>query len=398
VFEGIKTLEELDIDNRRVLIRVDFNVPLDEGKVMDDHRIRAAIPTIKNVLERGGKPVLMTHLGRPDGERSAEYSVEPAGARLAELMNCEVILADDCIGNGARKVVQDLHDGQIALLENLRFHREETDDEQGFARALAALADAYINDAFGAAHRAHASISSVPRYMPIRGAGLLLLKELESLGKLRDNTQHPYVAVVGGAKVSEKITLLEVLLSKVDVLLIGGAMANTFLVAQGLNLGKSRVENDRLAMARSLMKKAQSRGVVLELPTDLTVAHDLESREGRVVSAREVGPEDLALDIGPATVAAFRKHIMPAAAAFWNGPMGLFENQAFAQGTLGVAQALADSRGFVVVGGGDSMSAVNQLGLGDKYGHVSTGGGASLEFLEGRILPGVEALRLSATT
>jgi phosphoglycerate kinase len=393
MLEGIRSVEGLDVDGRRVFVRVDFNVPLEDGKVTDDTRIRAALPTIKLVMERGGRPVIASHLGRPKGKPNPAYSLEPAGARLAELLGAEVLLTDDCIGDGPRKVVSDLRDGQVALLENLRFHDEEEANDENFAKELARLAEVYVNDAFGAAHRAHASVSALPKLMRERGAGLLMQGELEALGKLRDHPPKPYVAVLGGAKVSDKIAVLEALLARVDCLVIGGAMANTFLAAQGHAMGKSLVEEDKLALARTILARAQERGVAILLPSDLVVGAGTDARSGRVVKLGEIGADDMALDIGPDSVARFSESCAAAQAVFWNGPMGLFENDAFAAGTMGVAQALAKAPGFTVVGGGDSVAAVQQAKLADEFDHVSTGGGASLELLEGRKLPGVEALR-----
>ncbi len=395
----IRSIRDLNLENRRVLVRVDFNVPLtnqvNQGQapaVADDYRIRASLPTLQYILEKNGKPILMTHLGRPKGVPTPSMSVEPAGLRLAELLGREVILCDDCVGDGVRKVIGDMRDGQVVLLENLRFHPGETANDPVFAKDLATWGDVYINDAFGAAHRSHASITGVPKIMTERGAGLLLESELKALGTLRTQAKQPYIAVLGGAKVSEKITLIDVLLQQVNALVIGGAMANTFLAAQGFHMGASRVEDDKLALARSILKKADDLGVTVLLPKDMCVGASLDATTGRVVKVGELQPADIALDIGPETVAAYRQRLMRAASVFWNGPMGLFENPAFASGTEQIARILADCQAFVVVGGGDSMAAVNQLNLSAKYAHVSTGGGASLEYLEGRKLPGVEAL------
>jgi phosphoglycerate kinase len=399
VLEGIRSVRDLDLAGRKVFVRVDFNVPLDdEGNVTDDTRIRAALPTIRLVVERGGRPVLASHLGRPKGKPNPKYSLVPAGARLAELLGAEllgaeVLFAHDCIGDGPRKVVNDLREGQVALLENLRFHAEEEANDEAFAKELAKLCEVYVDDAFGAAHRAHASVSALARLMRDRGAGLLMEKELAALGKLRDEPPHPYVAVLGGAKVSDKIAVLEALLARVDTLVIGGAMANTFLAAQGRSMGRSRVEEDKLALARTILARAEERKVGFLLPVDLVVADSLDAASGRVVPVTDVGPEDMALDIGPDTVERFAAPIGAAKAVFWNGPMGLFENAAFAQGTLGVAKAVGGAPGFSVVGGGDSVAAVEQADMAGQFDHVSTGGGASLELLEGRKLPGVEALR-----
>jgi phosphoglycerate kinase len=315
------------------------------------------------------------------------------GAVLAELLRAEVLLTDDCISDAAGKIVNDLRDGQVALLENLRFHAAEESNDEAFARELAKLADVYVNDAFGAAHRAHASVSALPKLFRERGVGLLMEQEITALEQLRTANAHPYVAVLGGAKVSDKIGVLEALIERVDALLIGGAMANTFLAAQGKSLGKSLVETDKLPLARSVLQRAEARKVKLLLPVDLVVAQSIKDTSGHVVDADGVSANDMALDIGPKTVEAYRQVILPAKALFWNGPMGLFENAPFAEGTFGVARAGADCSGFTVVGGGDSVAAINQAGLASRYKHVSTGGGASLEFLEGRPMPGIEAVR-----
>ena len=393
MLEGIRSVRDLDVDGRRVFVRVDFNVPLDDGAVTDDTRIRAALPTIRYLMENGGRPVLASHLGRPKGKAKPELSLEPAGTRLAELLDCEVLLADDCIGDGPRKVVNDLRDGQVALLENLRFHEGEEEDDEGFAKELARMGEVYVNDAFGAAHRAHASVSALPGLMRHKGAGLLMQAELDALGTLRDDPPKPYVAVLGGAKVSDKIGVIEALMGRVDTLVIGGAMANTFLAAQGREVGKSLVEEDKLALARTLLTRAEERGMSLLLPIDVVVASSVDSDAGRTVPVTEIGASDMALDIGPKSVERFAEAMKDAKAVFWNGPMGLFENEPFSHGTLGVAEAIAAAPGFTVVGGGDSVAAVQQANMADRFDHVSTGGGASLELLEGRTLPGVEALR-----
>lgn len=393
--EGIRSVRELPVEGRRVFVRVDFNVPLEGGKITDDTRIRGAVPTLRHLLERGARVVIASHLGRPKGAPDPKYSMEPAAARLAELMGVEVLLADDCVGDGPRKVVQDLREGQIACLENLRFHAEEEKNDPQFAAELAKLADAYVNDAFGAAHRAHASVAALPKLLRDRGAGFLMESELDALGRIaKGDVQRPYVAVLGGAKVSDKIAVLEALLGRVDALIIGGAMANTFLAAKGSSMGKSLVEQDKLALARTIMQRAAERKVDLLLPDDFVVGSDVKASSGRPASPDEIGAEEMALDIGPQSVDAFAKKLRAARTIFWNGPMGLFENDAFAAGTRGIAKAMSEVPGaFTVVGGGDSVAAVQEAGLAEKFSHVSTGGGASLELLEGRKLPGVEALR-----
>jgi phosphoglycerate kinase len=390
---NLRMLQDLDVVGRVVFVRVDFNVPLEGTKVTDDTRIRAAIPTIKAIMEKGGRVLLASHLGRPKGKAKPEFSLEPAALRLAELMNVEVLLADDCVGDGARKVVTDLRDTQIAMLENLRFHAAEEEDDETFARELAKLAEVYVNDAFGCSHRAHASVHALPKLMHQRAAGLLVHKEVAALEKLRSNPDHPFVAVLGGAKVSDKIEVIEALMERVDELLIGGAMANTFLAAQGLNVGKSRIEEDKLALARTLIQKAEAKNIQLVLPTDVLVAESLQATSGKATDVNVIAASEMALDIGPRSIQAYGERLRRAKSVFWNGPMGLFENPAFSAGSFGVARAMADCTGFTVVGGGDSVAAVQAAGLSDRYTHVSTGGGASLELIEGKKLPGVEVLR-----
>jgi len=390
---SLRGIEELELKGRRTFIRVDFNVPLEDGRVTDDSRIVAALPTIRHAMSEGAQVVLASHVGRPKGKRVPELSLEPMAARLAELIEGEVLLTDDCLSEAASKIVGDLRDGQVALLENLRFREGEEANDEGFARELAKLCDVYINDAFGAAHRAHASVSALPRLVPDRGIGMLMAREVEALERLRNDPPHPFVAILGGAKVSDKIGVLEALMERVDSLLIGGAMANTFLAAQGLDMGRSRVEEDKLALARTLLVKARERGVDVILPTDVVVADGLDATEGMAVRTHEVPADQMALDIGPLTVEAFARVIEPAAAVLWNGPAGLFESAPFAAGSLGIARAGARCKGFTVVGGGDSVAAVNQAGLAADFDHVSTGGGASLEYLEGKQLPGLEAVR-----
>ncbi len=394
LLDRVTPVDAVPVASRRVFVRVDFNVPMrPDGTVSDDTRIREALPTIQHLIGQGARVVLASHLGRPKKGPDAKYSLAAAGERLAELLAMDVVLTDDCIGDGARKVVSDLRDGRVALLENLRFHAGEEANDEAFARELARLADIYVCDAFGAVHRAHASVEALPKLVPTRAAGLLLMKELKALGGLLSSPARPYVAVLGGAKVSDKIDVIEALLQRVDTLLIGGAMANTFLAARGKPMGRSLVESDKLAAARDLIERARTRKVDLVLPVDLVTAPGLDATEGRVVDLDGVGDGDMALDIGPKTVNLFADRLSLAQTTFWNGPMGLFEKAPFAAGTLGVAKAMAISSGFTVVGGGDSVAAVQQAGLASRFSHVSTGGGASLELLEGRKLPGVEALR-----
>ncbi len=391
---AIRSIADLALEGETLFIRADFNVPLDGSVVSDDTRIRASLPTINYALQAGAKVVLASHLGRPSGKPDPALSMEPVGARLAELLDGgEVVLTDDCIGDGARKVIQDLREGHVALLENLRFHPEEKANDEHFARSLGEYCSAYVNDAFGAAHRAHASVAALPRLFEQRAAGLLMLKELEVLDQLRGDAPRPYLAVLGGAKVGDKIGIIDMLLHKVDALLIGGAMANTFLAAKGHRMGKSLVESDKLPIARSLMTTASERGVDLLLPIDVRVADSTDATQARTVSVRDVPDGAMALDIGEATARNYRERLRRARAIFWNGPMGLFENPAFAEGTFMIAKAVADCPGFSVVGGGDSVAAAVQAGLADRFDHVSTGGGASLQYLQGESLPGVEALR-----
>jgi phosphoglycerate kinase len=391
---AIKTINELDIGGRRVFIRVDFNVPLNtNGAVADDTRIRESLPTIKLAIERGARVVLASHLGRPKGKPEKKYSLEPVAARLAELIDADVALTDEPVGDGARKVVNDLHAGAVALLENLRFAPGEEANDEGFARALAGYTDVYVNDAFGTAHRAHASTAGITKFVADKGIGLLMEREVKFLGRLLGEVERPFVTIIGGAKVSDKIGVLENLLARIDQLLIGGAMANTFLKAKGGKLGRSLVEEDKLAIARAFLKKAEDANVDVLLPRDVVAAAGTKAESGRVVQAMSV-PEDLAaLDIGPETARGFADAITRAKTIFWNGPMGVFESEPFAAGTMAVAEAVASARGALsVVGGGDSVAAVHKSGVADKITHISTGGGASLEFLEGKKLPGLAAL------
>jgi phosphoglycerate kinase len=392
----IRSIEQLDIGGKRLFIRVDFNVPLDKKtrKVKDDARIRAALPTIRYALSRKAKAILASHLGRPDGKVVPEMSLEPAGARLSQLLGQDVIFADDCVGDGVKKLVGELREGQVLLLENLRFHPEEEANDDGFSRELASLCEAYVDDAFGTVHRAHASTVGMVKYVPQRGAGFLVLAELKHLQPLLKGAPKPYLAILGGAKVSDKIKVIEQLLSKVDALLIGGAMAYTFLSARGVPVGASRVEKDKIDVARRILDKAAQSRVEVLLPVDHVVAKEPKAGVPTQVVA-QIPEGMLGLDIGPKAREQYRQRILGAKTVFWNGPMGLFEVSEFAAGTLAVAEALAEatSRGArTVVGGGDSAAACAEMGMADKVTHVSTGGGASLEFLEGRELPGIKAL------
>jgi phosphoglycerate kinase len=393
--EGIVPIRDLPIENKRVFIRVDFNVPLEGGKITDDSRIKEALPTIKHALDRGARVILASHLGRPKPGKTAGLGMEPVGLRLAELLGVEVHVPEDCIGDAAKKVVYDLRTGQLVLLENLRFHPEEEKDDEGFAKELEKLADVYVDDAFGAVHRAHASVHALAKLYRQRGCGFLLEKEIAALGNLVTSPEKPYVAVLGGAKVSDKIAVLDSLLEKVSSILIGGAMANTFLAAKGLDVKASKVEGDKLALARTIMEKAKNKNVELLLPSDVVVAASIEASEGRIVEANAIPDGTMALDIGPKSVADFAKRFEKAKTVFWNGPMGLFEKAPFASGTFGIARAMAASSAFTVVGGGDSAAAVHAAGgdVASKMKHISTGGGASLELIEGKKLPGIEVLR-----
>ena len=398
----IKTIDQVEVTGKRVFLRVDFNVPLAEkgGQmvVADDTRIRETLPTIQALVQRGARVILASHLGRPKGKRDPKQSLEPAGAKLAELLNQDVILTDDCIGDGAKHVVFSLRDGQIALLENLRFHKEEEEGDEGFAMKLASFAQVYINDAFGAAHRAHASITGVPARLAEKhekAAGYLMEKEIKFLSKLLGEVARPYVAILGGAKVSDKIAVLEKFFQRVDTLIIGGAMANTFLAAKGYNLGNSKVEADRLPYIRSLLQQAELKNIDILLPEDLIGAEKIDADQGTAFDVKNFPPELAAFDIGPKSVKLFRERLLKAKTVFWNGPMGVFERKPFEAGTAGVAKAVAECIGTTVVGGGDSAAAIAQVGLSHKITHVSTGGGASLEFLEGKELPGLTALEIN---
>ena len=385
------SITDLELSARRAFVRVDFNVPLKNGVIGDDTRIRASLPTIKYALERGATVVLASHLGRPKGKPAQELSLAPIATRLSELLGQPVIFADDCIGEPATKAVAG---GKVILLENLRFHAEEEKNDPAFAKALASLADVYVNDAFGAAHRAHASVEGITHHMHQAAAGLLMQRELKYLGEALDQPDRPFVAILGGAKVSDKIEVIENLLGKVDRLIIGGAMAYTFLKSRGVPVGRSLVEDDKLDAARAITASAAKRGIPLELPVDHVVTDKVEA--GRV---NEVLPIDspaigdrLGVDIGPATSERYAGFVRNAKTVVWNGPMGVFEIDAFAGGTNAVAHAVASVAGMTIIGGGDSIAAIRKAGMADQVTHISTGGGASLEFLGGRVLPGVAAL------
>ena len=388
-----KTIRDIDLKGKRVIVRVDFNVPQDkEGKITDDNRIVGALPTIKYLVEQNAKVVLMSHLGRPKGEFNMKYSLAPAALRLSELLGRPVKMAKDVIGEDADRIVASLKEGEVCLLENLRFHNEEEKNDPDFARKLSGYGDIYVNDAFGTAHRAHASTEGVAHYLPAV-SGFLIEKELKFLGGAVEHPDRPFVAILGGAKVSDKIGVINNLLEKVDVLIVGGGMAYTFIKAQGGEIGKSLLEADRLEYALEMLEKAKEKGVKLLLPED-SVAADAYSNDAniQVVDSYKIPEGYLGLDIGPKAQKAFAEAIRGAKTVVWNGPMGVSEMSNFAAGTVAVAKAMAESDAVTIIGGGDSAAAVVQLGFGDKMSHISTGGGASLEFLEGLELPGVAAL------
>lgn len=388
-----KTVKDIDVAGRRVLVRVDFNVPLDKnGNVSDDTRIRAALPTINYLTEQKAKVILVSHLGRPKGKVDQKYTMDPVAKRLSELMGRAVMKVDDCIGDAPQAAIERMEGGDVVLLENVRFYPEEEKNDEKFARQLANLADIFVNDAFGAAHRAHASTEGVAEFLPAV-AGFLMEKELEMLGRLLANPERPFAAIIGGAKVSDKIAVISNLLDKVDILIIGGGMANTFLKAQGYDVGKSLLETDKVDLAKGLMVEAKNKGVKLLLPVDVVVAlAAAPDSEQKTVPVDQIPAEWMALDIGPESIGRFAEALKTAKTVVWNGPMGVFEMKPFARGTEATARALAEIDATTVIGGGDSVSAVKKAGLADKMTHISTGGGASLEFLEGKELPGVAAL------
>lgn len=391
------SIDKVDLKNKRVLVRVDFNVPLDKSlNVTNDMRIIESLPTIKKIINDGGKAILMSHLGRPKGEINPEFSLKPAADRLSKLLNKEVVLAPDCIGDETESIVNNMKDGDIVLLENLRFHKEEEENNPEFAKNLAAFGDVYINDAFGSAHRAHASTEGVTKFIKTCAAGYLMQKELDYLGSVLSNPEKPYTAILGGAKISGKIDVIKNLLNKVDSLIIGGGMAFTFFKAQGKEIGKSLLEPEKLDLAKDILKKIKSSGVKLFLPVDVAAADEFKNDTTfEIVSVENFPSDKIGLDIGPETVKLFRNELLKSKTIIWNGPMGVFEMNNFAKGTFEIAEALAKataSGATTVIGGGDSAAAIDKAGLKEKVSHVSTGGGASLEFLEGKILPGVAAL------
>jgi phosphoglycerate kinase len=387
------SVDQLDLAGKRVFLRVDLNVPLEDGRVAEDTRIRAVVPTIEHCLKAGASVILASHLGRPGGTVDPRYSLAPVAARLEELLGRPVPLLPDCAGPEVEAAAAALNPGDIVLLENLRFNPGEEANDPEFARRLAALAEAYVDDAFAAAHRAHASTEGIARFLRPAAAGLLMARELEALGRIFERPERPVAAVLGGAKVSDKLALAEHLLTRVDALLVGGGMAFTFLAALGYGVGRSLLEADRLEAARGILARARSLGVRVRLPVDVIAAPSPDSTDGiRTVGVREIPDELMGLDIGPLTVAQFGAALQGAKTVVWNGPMGVFEKPAFAAGTLGVARAVAGCGAFSVIGGGDTIAAVRQGGVIDRIGYISTAGGAFLEFLEGRVLPGVAAL------
>jgi phosphoglycerate kinase len=390
---GKKTIRDMEVTGKRVLVRVDFNVPLDKnGQVTDDTRIRAALPTIEYLIHQKARVILVSHLGRPKGQVNEKYVMDPVAGRLSKLLGRPVLKADDCIGDVARQVINSMRDGDVVLLENVRFHSGEEKNDEKLARELAELAEVYVNDAFGTAHRAHASTAGVAEYLPAV-AGFLMEKELDMLGRLLVSPERPYLAIIGGAKVSDKIAVISNLLDKVDALIIGGGMANTFLKAQGYEVGKSLLEADRVDMAKNLMAEAKNRGVKLLLPVDVVVAPGADpNAEQMTVPVDKIPADKMALDIGSQSVQNFAQYIKTSKTVIWNGPMGVFEMEPFARGTEAIARELVGVKGTTVVGGGDSVAAVIRAGVADKITHLSTGGGATLEFLEGKKLPGIEAL------
>ena len=390
-----KTVNDIDVKGKRVLVRCDFNVPVIDGKITDDNRITAALPTIKKLVSDGGKVILCSHMGKPKGEVKKELSLAPVAKRLSELLGKEVVFAadDNVVGENAKKAVAEMKDGDVILLENTRFRKEETKNEDNFSQELASLADIFVNDAFGTSHRAHCSTVGVTKYIPVSAVGYLMEKEIEYLGNAVNNPVRPFAAILGGAKVADKINVINNLLEKVDILIIGGGMAYTFIKAQGYSVGNSLLDAERIDYAKEMMAKAKEKGVKLLLPVDNVIVKEFKNdTEFKTVPVSEIPDGWEGVDIGEKTRELFADALKNAKTVVWNGPMGVFEFENFAKGTNAVAKALADLDATTIIGGGDSAAAVNQLGYGDKMSHISTGGGASLEFLEGKELPGVAAV------
>lgn len=388
-----KTIEDIDVSGKRVLVRCDFNVPQDEeGNITDDRRIVSALPTIQYLIAHQAKVILCSHLGRPKGEVNPKYSLAPVAKRLEELLHQKVTLAKDVVGEDAHQLAKSLNEGEVMLLENVRFHKEEEANDMAFSKELAELADVYVNDAFGTAHRAHASTAGVAKYLPAV-CGYLIQKEIDVMGKALENPTRPFVAILGGKKVSDKISVINNLIEKVDILLIGGGMAYTFLKAKGYEIGHSICEEDKIELAKELMEKAEHRGVKLILPVDTVVAKEFAAdAESMVVKSEEIPADYQGLDIGPETIQLFAEELKNAKTIIWNGPMGVFEFDQFAVGTNEVAKILGNLDAVTIIGGGDSAAAIEKGGFADKMTHISTGGGASLEFLEGKVLPGIACL------
>ena len=390
-----KTVKDIDVNGKKVLVRCDFNVPIDSetGKITDNRRIRAALPTIQYLLDHNAKVILCSHLGRPKGEFNLKYSLKPVSEELSKLLNKDVKLAKDVIGESAKELTSNMKEGDIVLLENVRFHKEEEQNDPEYSKALASMAEIYVNDAFGTAHRAHSSTTGVADYLPAV-SGFLIEKELEFLGGALENPKHPFVAILGGAKVSDKIGVIENLLDKVDTLIIGGGMAYTFYKAQGHHIGTSICEEDKLDLAKSILEKAQEKGVKLLLPVDNHVSSEYSNNgEEKMVDSTEIPDGFMGLDIGPKTIEKFEEAVKDAKTVVWNGPLGVCEFDKFATGTKAVATMLSKLDAITIIGGGDSAAAIEKLGLADKMTHISTGGGASLEFLEGKTLPGIACLQ-----
>ena len=388
-----KTMDDVNVKGKRVFVRVDFNVPMAEGKITDETRIRAAIPTIEALVNAGAKVILASHLGRPKGEVNEDMRLTAVGERLSQLMNRPVKKLDESIGEAVEKAVAEMQDGDIVLLENVRFHKGEEKNDEELSKAFAKLADVYVNDAFGAAHRAHASTEGITKFVDTAVSGYLMQKELDVLGKALSNPERPFTAIIGGAKVKDKIGVIENLLEKVDHLIIGGGLSYTFIKAQGYSVGTSLLEEDKIELARGFIEKAKEKGVQLHMPVDAVVANEFsKDAETQVVDIQNIPEDWMGLDIGPKTAEKYAEIIKNSKLIIWNGPMGVFEMDKFANGTKAVANAMAETEGYTVIGGGDSAAAVEKFGVADKMDHISTGGGASLELMEGKELPGIVAL------
>jgi len=387
------TIKDLDLKGKRVFIRVDFNVPITDGVITDDTRIKEALPTINYAIEKEARIILASHLGRPKGKVDEKYSLKPVAKHLGKLLGREVKMASDCVGPEVSLLAHSLEDGEVLLLENLRFHKEEETNDEEFSKQLASLAEAYVNDAFGSAHRAHASVAGMTKFFTRAASGFLMEKEIEYLGRVVSNPEKPFVVILGGAKVSDKIGVIDNLIDRINVLIIGGGMAYTFLKAEGFDIGKSLLEGDKIDLAKEIKAKAERKNVKLLLPVDNVVVKEIkDDSPPKVVSNNEIPDDYMGVDIGPKTVSAFKNALKRAKTVLWNGPLGVFEIKSFSKGTLAIASAIAESGALSIVGGGDSVAAIKSLGLEKKFSHLSTGGGAALEFLEGKKLPGIECL------